>query len=640
MRIHISHKTHLDLGYTDFAANVETLYFDRFIPDALATARKLRENDSPGRLCWTVPTYILHRYLEQASKEETRAVEEAVAEGEVSWLALPFTMHIEAATPALLREGFTYARELDERFGQTTIAAKVTDVPGLTVAAVPLLAEAGVELVYVGANGIDMQPEIPAACRWVAPDGSEVILLHTQGYGGTIAIDGIDDMLLMKFTLDNVGPPNVVDVMVTHLDLRHQYPDAEIFASSLNAFAHALRPHRDQLPVVEGELGDVWLFGTGSDPRKIARYREISRLLEEVEVPDDARRRASRALLMVPEHTWGLDSMVQLSDTEHWTKSDLRAVRGTKRWQRYESSWAEQRAYVDEALAALPGDMQALAAERLSALDPELDIPTAPDGPRTLTTARFELEVDGRGAIAMLRDRITGTDWAAADAPLALFAYQIFDIGEYEWWWQHGMAPGAREVWWPHYARGKAGLSKLGRFGDVWHPELTGSAVDGDRLVLRLRLPDAATERHGGPRDLVTAIAADDAAGTISVDLSWGGKDATREPEAAWLSFEPRVDPSTWRFEKLGLEIDPASVVPYGGHHHAADRVRAGNGDRDLRIVTLDAPLVSRARRIAGEPHPSDGVHFNLLNTVWGTNFPAWYDDDARFRFRVELGAG
>jgi hypothetical protein len=26
-------------------------------------------------------------------------------------------------------------------------------------------------------------------------------------------------------------------------------------------------------------------------------------------------------------------------------------------------------------------------------------------------------------------------------------------------------------------------------------------------------------------------------------------------------------------------------------------------------------------------------MHFNLYNNVWGTNFPMWYEDDARFRF-------
>lgn len=26
-------------------------------------------------------------------------------------------------------------------------------------------------------------------------------------------------------------------------------------------------------------------------------------------------------------------------------------------------------------------------------------------------------------------------------------------------------------------------------------------------------------------------------------------------------------------------------------------------------------------------------MHINLRNNVWGTNFPMWYGEDARFRF-------
>ncbi|NOG48471.1 MAG: hypothetical protein HND48_02750 [Chloroflexi bacterium] len=37
-------------------------------------------------------------------------------------------------------------------------------------------------------------------------------------------------------------------------------------------------------------------------------------------------------------------------------------------------------------------------------------------------------------------------------------------------------------------------------------------------------------------------------------------------------------------------------------------------------------------------PDMSGGVHFNLYNNVWGTNFPMWFEDDARFRFVLRAG--
>ena len=59
---------------------------------------------------------------------------------------------------------------------------------------------------------------------------------------------------------------------------------------------------------------------------------------------------------------------------------------------------------------------------------------------------------------------------------------------------------------------------------------------------------------------------------------------------------------------------------------------------RGVEIETLDAPLASLARKIMPPANPdANGLHINLLNTVWSTNYTQWYDDDARFRFRVQL---
>ena len=38
------------------------------------------------------------------------------------------------------------------------------------------------------------------------------------------------------------------------------------------------------------------------------------------------------------------------------------------------------------------------------------------------------------------------------------------------------------------------------------------------------------------------------------------------------------------------------------------------------------------------QPDMNGGMHFNLYNNIWGTNFPMWYDEDARFRFRLRIG--
>ena len=40
-KVYLIFKTHLDIGFTDYAENVKEKYLTRFIPNAIATARQL-----------------------------------------------------------------------------------------------------------------------------------------------------------------------------------------------------------------------------------------------------------------------------------------------------------------------------------------------------------------------------------------------------------------------------------------------------------------------------------------------------------------------------------------------------------------------------------------------------------------------
>ncbi|MNO03120.1 hypothetical protein D3C81_2237310 [compost metagenome] len=54
--------------------------------------------------------------------------------------------------------------------------------------------------------------------------------------------------------------------------------------------------------------------------------------------------------------------------------------------------------------------------------------------------------------------------------------------------------------------------------------------------------------------------------------------------------------------------------------------------------ATLAAPGAGRLLQFDNTFAPLDpGWHFNLHNNIWGTNFPMWYGEDAKFRFRLTL---
>ncbi|MCB0986615.1 MAG: hypothetical protein KDB09_02480, partial [Acidimicrobiales bacterium] len=146
--VHVVAKTHLDLGFTGLAAEVEHRYLTAFFPKALDVATALRERGGPERLVWTTGSWIAQRTLCTGGRSAD-AVAAGIERGDLAWHGLPVTTHTELMDASLVRSGLAISAELDHRFGRTTaetrtVAAKMTDVPGHTRSLVPLLAEAGV----------------------------------------------------------------------------------------------------------------------------------------------------------------------------------------------------------------------------------------------------------------------------------------------------------------------------------------------------------------------------------------------------------------------------------------------------------------------------------------------------------------
>ena len=360
--VHLVFKTHLDIGFTDFARNVVASYFDDFIPRALAVTEELRQSGDAASFRWTTGAWLIYEYLEQATPAQRAQLERAIQAGDIIWHGLPFTMHSELMDADLFAFGLSLSQQLDQRFGRRTIAAKMTDVPGHTRAIVPLLAAAGIQFLHIGVNASSTPPDVPPVFVWRDPSGAEVIVMYQRGgYGDLVEVAGMRDVLAFAHTNDNHGPQTAAQVRAEFAALRRRFPNARIVASTLDAFAERLLEVKDQLPVVTGELGDTWIHGVGSDPKKVSDFRELSRLrrhwLETGQAqPDDPQFQAfSRALLLVPEHTWGMDEKIYLDDYQNYTRAQFDSVRTSPRYQTFAASWAEQRAYIDTALAALDG---------------------------------------------------------------------------------------------------------------------------------------------------------------------------------------------------------------------------------------------------------------------------------------------
>jgi hypothetical protein len=659
-KIHVIFKTHLDVGFTDYARNVVAGYFERFIPQALDVAAELRARGGEARFVWTTGSWLIYEYLERAAPDGRRRMERAIADGDIAWHALPFTTHSELMDASLFRFGLSLSGELDARYGRRTIAAKMTDVPGHTRAIVPLLAEAGVRLLHIGVNPASRPPAVPPAFLWRDPAGAEVIVLYQRGsYGDLALVPGTDEALAFAHTNDNEGPQGADEIAHTFDELRARFPEAQVVASTLDAYAEYLVGAQPQLPVVTQELGDTWIHGVGTDPLKVARLRELLRLrrewLEGRGVDPDRLKAFSRRLLLVPEHTWGMDEKTHLDDYARYSAADFAQLRAEPRTRAFEDSWAEQRAYVDEALAELAASDEALAAEaraRLAALAPAR--PSTEEMERVADPAaqqeggRLSVALDpATGAIVGLVDT-RGRRWASPDHPLALLRYERFGQADYDRFHRQYNINRRRTADWSIPDFTKPGLGGAAPAHRAWQPQLRAlyrrQDAAGLRLLAQLGFPPDASEQGGSPRDFTLEIMLPADRPEAHLTLQWFEKPACRMPEALWITFNPLVGRGRWRLDKLGEPIDPLDVVRDGNRklHAVGVGAAAEVGVRTFVLETLDAPLIAPGEPSLlnfnnRRPPLAGGVHVNLYNNVWGTNFPMWYDDDARFRFVISL---
>jgi hypothetical protein len=652
--VHVIFKTHLDVGFTDYAHKVTARYFEEFIPSAIELARKMQQTHPEAPFRWTVGSWLVYEYLERATPDQRAAMVEAINSGYLNWHALPFTTHTELMDVPLFRAGMRLSAELDQRFGRETIAAKMTDVPGHTRSMIPLLAEAGVRFLHIGVNPAATVPDVPPIFVWRdGASGTEVLCMYQTVYGDSMVLPGTNEAVALVFTGDNQGPPTQESVLETYAQLREKFPGARFVGSTLDAVARTLMPVSSSLPVITAEIGDSWVHGVGSDPKKTAQYRELLRLrqswLDSGRADATSLHDFDRAMIMIPEHTWGMDLKSHLQDYEHYDTVALAEARRTPKFQHFEASWQEQREYIDAALQGLHND--ALRAEAEHVLEmiqprrPDLAQYEVADHPG-LNNHGWHLTLDpSTGAVTGLRHVDSGRVLADEAHTLSLLRYETYSAGDYDRYWQQYIRDrehGDVRVW-AHPDNVKPGLPVTEH--GLWHPTVKQlhRRRDGSGLLVEATFDDAA-RAIGAPIQVFIEYGLENP-DQFTIELQWFDKPACRLPEAFWLMFSPRVaNPQEWQLEKLGGWVSPLDVISGGGRTlHATERgARYQEDDLTLWLESLDAPLVAPGQPSLLDfhnrlPDLSQGLHFNLLNNIWGTNFTMWFEDDMRYRFALRL---
>jgi hypothetical protein len=647
-------KCHFDAGFVDTQAAVVHKYFTEYFPRAIETARTANAGGK-RRYVWTTGSWLLYEYLDQAGQAERKAMEEAIARGDIAWHALPFTWSSEILNRSLIEGGLGISEALDRRFGVVTTGAKTTDVPGHTRGLVTPLARHGVNFLDVGLNPVPAFPDVPQIFLWKNPSGASLPVAYHRDYGGSVRVPGSGLVVASCVRTDNSGPHTAEEIAKVHGDYARRFPNAEIVACNLSEIAAAIQPYRDKLPVVTQEIGDTWIYGPPGDPLKMARYREVARLRDawlakgEFRCGDATDLNLLRHMLLDAEHTGGADTKVWL-DYDHYKPADLAKMLDTKGYKVVAFSWEEKRQDLLDGVATLPAKLRAQAEhamENLNAAEPKVSAAAkAHPAGEPIETAHFVLAFDAKtGAIIRLRNKETGREWTSATNPISLFTYQTLSQDDYK---HYIDAYSQCHEEWVAHDFGKPNIEKFGAVSRDWHPNSATVHVEetatAHRIVVSMRIDNEAAFQSGiaaFPRKIFFELVLPKVEAVIHFNVSCFEKPATRLPESMWLTFNPIAeDRKGWTLDKTNETVSPFDVVANGNRHmHGLWKgfeYRKG-GDR-FAVETMDAPVVSLGERSPlvfsnDQPDLSKGVHSNLYNNAWGCNFISWYSEDMSFRY-------
>ena len=631
-KVYVVFKTHLDVGFTDLSSVVTENYATEFIPKALEVSEKLDAENTSEKYVWTTGSWLIWKFLQTASPHDVKRLETAIRKGSIVWNAVPYTVESETMNRDLLETCLSLSLRLDKKYGKKTIAAKMTDVPGHTRSIIAPMNRAGICFLHVGVNPASPIPEVPAYCRWRDTDGNELILAYQQDYGSENLLPGGKIAVSINFTGDNHGPHTYEEVKEIYAGLHQRYPNAALVAASFNEIADELNGMKESLPVVTSEIGDTWIYGYGSSPIRMAKFRALSALYSQwlrekkIDRNSDEALNFALELGLIAEHTQGMDIKTHL---RNWDKYDMDLfipARSTEPFRKVEQSWKELDDYVYGAIAYLPSGLQEEALAKMKEID-DLVIPPFSKQAQNVSQVPYKqtLLKDGKLKVGGLY-------------------YQMYDSHDYENYLNKYLRA---KYGWAYDDIGKTGLDKSNAVSVSLAAQVVKQEVrkdkKGTRTLCELILPvQGGVDSRVLPEKMYMNTLEYKSGKKVDIELTLLNKPAVRLPEAYWLSFNTD-DIVSIIAEKIGERVDLLDVVEKGNRqmHGIDEYVDLVTSSGTLRIRSEAAFLVNvgEARGInysTRYPDKRGGIHFNLSNNLWGTNFSMWNEGSLTYRFTVE----
>lgn len=517
-------------------------------------------------------------------------VTSALKAGDIVFHAFPHNAELSLYDESLFNASLDLTKRVAERVGipsPRTLSQR--DVTGATRAVLPLLNAHGIEGISIGSGGPhDGQPQFDTNL-FVWRDQktmAECVFMHDHGYGGGTHVLPNGTAMYTAWKRDNTGPFSVESLQNLYSQLRHQYPNADVHASTFDKFLSAALPQKHKLPVYTFEIGSTWSFGASSDPLKNVFFRQILHertaciSTGECEPATASFRRFDRLLTKIPEHTWGADVSVYLDNFKDWANVDLERLLKANPFNVNVTvqSWYEQRSYIFNAVAALDdGPFKS----RLQDLLNQLQNPNIPDTSDYIKVSASAVHKCGSASIGFSNEGIDhlaydDIEWANSTHPLATFTYQTLSADDYETFLKEfGLPDCPPDLVTPSCeAFGKPNMT----YANPTHREVQSALQtvwqhkedDCHFLLESTPMPSEVRTLAGAPLKTFTHFQLKETSSglRLNVNLTLVSKTRTRLPEALWLSFNPTLL-QAWNVDILGQSINPSFVATNGCITHA-----------------------------------------------------------------------
>jgi Domain of unknown function (DUF5054) len=305
-------------------------------------------------------------------------------------------------------------------------------------------------------------------------------------------------------------------------------------------------------------------------------------------------------------------------------------ARSTEPFRKVEQSWKELDNYVYDAIAYLPPALQKEALAKMK----EIDNPAVP-----AFSGKAKSVAPVAWNQAILRD---------GKLKVGGLYYQMYDNSDYANYLNNYLREEMRgKPGWAYDDIGKTGLDKSKAVSVSLPAQVVRQEVlkekKGIRTISELAFPaQAGVDNRVYPEKMFINTLEYKSGKKAEMELTILNKPAVRLPEGYWFSFNTD-DIVSIVAEKIGERVDLLDVVEKGNRQmHGIDRyVDLKTSSGTLRIWSEAAFLVNvgEARGInysTRYPDKQGGIHFNLSNNLWGTNFTMWNEGSLTYRFTVE----